>query len=134
MNSEKRGVSHSALPETYRKGAALSVLGAAIGAGLGDLVGWFVAGRETHFIYAGLGAGGGILLGYLGAFVFRRRMELGRVEHLSAKAELVGAVLGFVLGAAGIVGFAMTGRLIGLGGALFFFACGWYLLTRHRDS
>jgi len=36
MTTEKRRELERALPESYKKG----------GAGLGDLIGWFVAGRE----------------------------------------------------------------------------------------
>jgi hypothetical protein len=59
-------------------------------------------------------------------------MQTGSVERIEVGTELIGGAIGFVLGVAGIVGFAMTGKWIGLLGAGFFFACGWYLVARHR--
>ena len=129
QHSRQRG---SGLPEPFRKGAALSTLGAAVGAGLGDLIGWFIAGREAHFIFAGAGAAVGIIIGFGSALMFRRRMQISGVERIEAGTELIGGIIGFVLGVAGIVGFAMTGKWIGLVGAVFFFSCGWYLVARHR--
>src|SRR5574340_362784 len=121
------------LPEVIKKGAALSALGAGIGDGIGDLVGWNLVGREGHYLFAGAGAVVGIVMSYLIA-VLIRKVQLQTLEAVEVRSEKVGYVLSFVLAIAGLIGFILSGKWIGLVGTAFFTLCGIYLLVKSRDT
>jgi len=120
------------MPAWYRRGAGLAAVGTAVGAALGDLAGWWLIGEEGHWLLAGVGAALGAVAGYLLAPALGRRLGPAAAERLERGADRLGALLGLLLTAAGVVAFVRTGHPVGLLGAAFFALCAWYLWSRHR--
>ena len=102
---------------------------ASIGAGVGEVVAWVIWGHEGHYWGGGIGALVGGVLGHLLGLADRRPPSLSLQSAAKNYNNAVGGVA-FLLASAGVIGFALTGKWIGIVGAVFFFICGLYLLRR----
>ncbi len=133
MKLEERKQMEKHLPTVYKKGKALSALGAAIGAGIGAVIGLYVTeDRLGRALFGGAGAGVGILISYIVGIVINHKVDLLPLQKLESKTETFGGILSVLMSIAGIVGFILTGKWIGIIGAVFFALCGIYLLIRRR--
>ena len=128
--TEKRTELESKLPETYRKARIIGGIGGIIGAGIGG----YVSSLKGNYLYAGLGAGIGIILGQLIGILVLRGSSLPSLVQVETKTNLVLAVLSFLMALAGVVGFFRTGEMIGVIGAALFALCGFYLIIKYNQG
>jgi hypothetical protein len=113
------------IPAAYRKAWIVGGIGGVIGAGAGG----YLAYLKGNYLYAGLGAGLGILAGDFIGLLISRNLSLPRLALVEEKVNFLGGILGLLLAVAGIFGFFLTGKWIGIVGAIFFGLCGIYLLA-----
>jgi hypothetical protein len=114
-------------------GSAL-ILGACVGAVVGDISGWLLGGEDVHYLFAGIGGGLGACLGVLFSGRIRSHssdlLSTGTMSGTSQKA--LGA-LGLFMAVASLAVFVLNGKIMGLIGAVFFGLCAYYLI-RHRQQ
>lgn len=128
MRPERNQSLESRLPETYRKAKIIGALGGLVGGGIGG----YISFLKGNYIYAGIGAGIGIILGQLAGMLLKRRAALSPLVEVETNTDLVLAVLSFLMALAGVIGFFRTGEMIGILGAAFFALCGIYLVMKYR--
>jgi uncharacterized membrane protein len=116
------------IPEIHRKAWIIGGLGAAIGGGIGG----FVSAQKGNYIYAGIGAALGYLVGVIISLLTRKKTGLKSLASVESTVNFVAGIVSLVMAIAGIVGFVLTRKLVGVVGALFFGACGIYLLKKKR--
>ena len=113
------------------KVGGLSIIGAGIGAGVGDAIGWYWEGAETHYLYAGIGGGIGAVIGYLlDGRIPLSSIKMSRLDEMQGIYHKVLGGLGFVMAAASFTVFLMYGKSAALFGAVFFGLCGLYLIRQ----
>ncbi len=114
------------IPEAHRKAWIVGGLGAAIGGGIGG----FISAQKGNYIYAGIGAVLGYLVGVAIGLLTRKKTDLKSLGSVESKVNFVAGIVSLMMAIAGIVGFILTRKFIGIVGALFFGACGIYLLKK----
>lgn len=118
------------VPEPYMKGLILGGLGAPFGVAIG----WYLhTSPENIALYISLGALAGVIFGASIAVGLGKWIPLVKLYGVQRKADVVLGFLSLAISLAGIVGFMLTGKMIGLVGAMFFILCAMYLFrTRKR--
>lgn len=125
---EKKESLKTKIPAIHRKSWIMGFFGAAIGGGIGG----YLSAIKGADIYAGIGAGVGSVLGGLIGVIIGPKISL---QSLIATERIINIILGllcFCVAIAGVVGFILTRKWVGILGAIFFSLCGIYLLRR-RD-
>ena len=105
------------------------MLGGLLGAGIGGYVSYL----QNNYVYAGVGAAVGIILGRLVQVRLSKKLAPSSVISLETKTHLVLMILSFLMALAGGLGFLRTGDTLGLLGAVFFGLCGAYFVFKYRQ-
>jgi len=110
--------------DSHKKARILGCFGASIGGGVG---GYFAA-VKGNYIYSGVGAVLGWIMGNFIARLLGRSIALKQFSSIQSKGFLLLGFLSLLLAIAGIIGFFMTGKWEGIIGFIFFASCGAYFL------
>lgn len=114
------------MPDPHKKNWILGGFGAALGGGIGG----YLSAVHGNNLYAGMGAGIGAIVGVLIGLLIGQKVTL---PALISSEKVMNCVLGtasILMAIAGIVGFILTRKWIGIIGTLFFGACGFYLFRK----
>jgi len=125
---EERKRINRKIPEVHKRSWIVGGFGAAIGAGIGA----YVSHIEGSNIYAGIGAGIGFILGSLIGILIGQKISLQSLVAAERIRNTILGLLSFSLAIAGVAGFVLTKKWVGILGAIFFGLCGIYLF-RKRD-
>jgi hypothetical protein len=112
--------------EPVKKTWIIATLGAAIGGGIGG----YISARRGNYIYAGMGAVVGYTIGIIIGLLIGKKTNLKSLRTTENIMDFVLSIASFFMVIAGITGFILTRKWIGIVGALFFGACGVYLLKK----
>lgn len=123
---EEREKLKETIPEIHRKCWIVGSIGAAIGAGIGG----YISGIKGNIIYTGIGAVIGSTVGIIIGLLIGKKINLKSLIATERIKNLILGLASFFLTIAGIIGFILTGKWIGLVGAVFFGLCGVYLLRK----
>lgn len=114
--------------EIYKRTAIIGGIGGAIGAAIGG----YISAVKDNYIYAGLGAGGGYIMGQAIGFFLGGRVSLNPLINIESKLNVFYAVLGLLLAAASLLLFFLRGEWMGIVGTIFFGFGGIYFIMRER--
>ncbi len=118
---------------SYAKKSKLAAIGAGVGAGVGEVIAWYLVGEGGHYWGGGLGALIGICLAYCIPLSDKDSSQAYvKIESTEKQFSRAVGILAFLLSLTGLIGFVMTRQWIGILGAIFFGICGAYLLMK-RD-
>ncbi len=124
MKIEERKKLKDRIPEVYIKSWVIGSIGGIIGGSIG---GYFSVSKG-NFLYGGIGVGIGIIVGEVIGILINRKMPLQQLLNTEKRIKVFCGALSLLLAVAGIIGFLLTGRWIGIVGAVFFVLSGIYLL------
>lgn len=128
MKIEDREKLKEKIPEIYRK----SWIFGGIGGLIGGVIGGYISVIKDSILYGGIGVGIGIVIGEVIGLLINRTLSLQSLVRIEKRIDLTLGVLSFLLAFAGIIGFFLTRKWIGIIGAIFFGLCGIYLITRQK--
>lgn len=114
------------IPEFYKKAWMIGIFGAAIG----GCIGGYIAAIKDNYIYAGLGAVLGIIASNLISLLWGKTITLQKLVSMQRKIFILFGALSLLLAIAGLVGFFLTGKSIGVVGAAFFLLCTIFFLKK----
>jgi len=112
--------------EIYKRTAIIGGIGGAIGAAIGG----YISAVNDNYIYAGLGAGTGYIVGQVIGFFSHRGVPSNSLINIGGKLNVFYAVLGFLLAVASLLLFFLRGDWIGIVGTIFFGFGGIYFIMR----
>lgn len=118
------------IPETHKK----SWIVGGIGGIIGGVIGGYISVIKGSSIYGGIGVGIGIVVGEAVGLLINKKVPLKPLLNIERNINIFGGVLSLLLAIAGIIGFFLTGKWVGIVGAIFFGLCGIYLLKISRNS
>ena len=126
MSTKERKKLKETIPEIHRKSWIVGGIGGAIGAGIGG----YISRIKGDNIYTGIGAGIGFIAGIISGLFIGKKINLKSFMAIERIKNLILGIASFSLSIAGIIGFILTERWIGLIGAVFFGLGGIYLLRK----
>lgn len=128
MKIEDRKKLKEMIPDIYKK----SWIVGGIGGVIGGVIGGYISVIKGSYLYGGIGGGIGIIVGEVIGLLINRKLSLQSLFRIEERINLIFGILGFLMAIAGIIGFFLTGKWIGIVGAIFFGLCGLYLIKRNE--
>lgn len=116
------------IPDLYKKSWIVGAIVGLIGAGIGG----YISVIRDNYLYAGIGAGIGIVIGEVIGLLINKKVSLSSLVRIEEKLNLIFGISSFLLALAGIIGFLLTGKWVGIVGFLFFGSGAVYFIIRHK--
>jgi len=104
------------------------------GATIGGGIGGYISAIKGNYIYAGIGAGLGSIVGIMITLILGQKINNIKIFRSNGNfMYIVWGLASFLLAAGGIISFIYTKEWVLLVCAIFFVACGlYYFLTKDR--